>query len=476
MQDKTFDVGAFIDNQRVSAVQLLVMLLCAAIMTVDGYDVFVMGFLLQPIAQSFGVPPAAITSVFVVQSVGLALGTWVVSPLADRYGRRRLLLASAVLFGAFTLATTQARTVNELVALRFAAGLFYGSLIPNAIAITVEYAPERLRATMVNWMFIGYTAGAASGGAVAAFLVGKYGWQSAFWVGGLTPLGFAVILYFALPESIRFCVLRNERDPRIPGLLRRIDPALALTGSERFVLDEPAANGTPVAALFRDGRAAITVLIWLAYFMNILVITVLGAFLPTFLRNFGALSLEHAAGITSFYSISGIAAMLIYGRLIDLYGAPRVITLTSIVAAAAVASLGLIDLQSPGLYVATFFVGTGVIAGQGGLHALSSMTYPTRMRATGVGWAVGAGRVGGMLGPLLGGAALAGRWEAFPTFLAAGLPMLLVAIATFLIGLIPAPADLRHPEIRPDSPQATRRIRAWFSASRADLTSSGRRS
>jgi AAHS family 4-hydroxybenzoate transporter-like MFS transporter len=96
-----------------------------------------------------------------------------------------------------------------------------------------------------------------------------------------------------------------------------------------------------------------------------------------------------------------------------------------------------------------------VIAGQGGLHALSSMTYPTRMRATGVGWAVGAGRVGGMVGPLLGGAALAGRWEAFPAFLAAGLPMLLVAIATFLIGLIPAPADLRHPEIRSASPQGT---------------------
>jgi len=445
MQDKVFDVGEFINKRRLGAVQIAVMMLCAAIMTVDGYDVFVMGFVLQPVAQSFGVPPAAITWVFVVQSIGLALGTWIVSPLADRYGRRRLLLASALLFGVLTLATTQARSVNELVGLRFVAGLFYGSLIPNAIALTVEYAPERLRATMVNWMFIGYTAGAAAGGAVAAFLVGKYGWQSAFWVGGLVPLCFVVILYFALPESIRFCVLRNERDPRIPGLLRRIDPALALTGSERFVLAEPAATGTPVASLFRDGRSTLTLLIWLAYFMNILVITVLGAFLPTFLRNFGALSLEHAAGITSFYSISGIAAMLVYGRLIDLYGAPRVITLTGLAAASAVASLGLIDLQSPWLYVATFFVGAGVIAGQGGLHALSSMTYPTRIRATGVGWAVGAGRIGGMLGPLLGGAALAGHWNAFPTFLAAGLPMLLVAIATFLIGLNLAPVGKPTP-------------------------------
>ena len=113
------------------------------------------------------------------------------------------------------------------------------------------------------------------------------------------PLGLAVILYFALPRSIRFCVLRDARDARIPGLLRRIDPSLALTGAERFVLDEPPATGTPVAALFRDGRATVTMLIWLAYFMNILVITVLGAFLPTFLRNFGALSLEHAAAVTS---------------------------------------------------------------------------------------------------------------------------------------------------------------------------------
>ncbi|HEY6258059.1 MAG TPA: MFS transporter [Xanthobacteraceae bacterium] len=451
MPDKVFDVGAFINRQRLGSAQLMVMLLCAAIMMVDGYDVFVMGFVLLPVAGSFGVAPAAIAPVFLVQSFGLALGSFVVSPLADILGRRRLLLASTVLFGIFTLATTQASDVNALFALRFVAGLFYGSLIPNAVAITVEYAPERLRATMVNWMFIGYTAGAASGGAVAAFLVGRYGWQSAFWVGGLLPLGFAVLLYFALPESLRFCVLKDPRDPRIPGLLRRIDRALELTGTEHFVLGEREQGDLPMVELFTDGRGPITLLIWLAYFMNILVITVLGAFLPTFLRIFGALSLEHAAAVTSFYSISGIAAMLVYGRLIDLYGAPGVITITSILAAAAVVSLGLIDLQSPWLYAVTFFVGAGVIAGQGGLHALSSMTYPTRMRATGVGWAVSAGRIGGMVGPVLGIAAFAGHWTALPSFLMAGLPMLAVAVATFLIGLVPVPTDKPKPRLADDA-------------------------
>jgi AAHS family 4-hydroxybenzoate transporter-like MFS transporter len=436
MQERTFDVGDFINHQRIGAVQLMVMVLCATIMLIDGYDVFVMGFVLQPVAQSFGVAPAAITPVFVVQSVAIALGSWIVSPLADRYGRRRLLLASAVLLGLLTLAATQARSVNELIAWRFAAGLFYGSLMPNAIAITIEYAPERLRATMVTWMFIGYTAGAAAGGAVAAFLVAAYGWQSAFWVGGLAALAFAAVLQFTLPESIRFCVLHDPGDPRIPDILRRMEPSLKLTGAERFLLDEPKAGGMPVVALFRDGRAAITALIWVAYFMNILVINLLGAFLPTFLRIFGGLSLEHAAGVTSYYSISGIVAMLVYGRLIDLFGAPRVITLTGIIAAAAVAALGAIDLQSPWIYVVTFFVGAGVIAGQGGLHALSSMIYPTRMRATGVGWALGAGRIGGTFGPLLAGMALSGHWAALPTSALAGAPMLVVGAATFLIGLV----------------------------------------
>jgi AAHS family 4-hydroxybenzoate transporter-like MFS transporter len=250
-----------------------------------------------------------------------------------------------------------------------------------------------------------------------------------------------------LPESIRFRVLRNARDPHIGSLLRRMDPSLVLSGGERFVLNEPGTtNDMPVVALFREGRATITPLIWLAYFMNIMVITVLGAFLPTFLRSFGALSLERAAAVTSFYSISGIVAMLVYGRLIDLFGAPRVITATSIAAAVAVAALGVIDLNSVWLYGATFFVGAGVIAGQGGLHALSSMIYPTRMRATGVGWALAAGRVGGMLGPLLGGAALAGHWGALPSFFAAGAPMLLVALATFLIGILLAPGKPRLKE------------------------------
>lgn len=447
MPETVFNVSEFINRQRIGRMQITVMLLCALIMVADGYDAFVVGFILRPLAQAFGVSPAAIVPVFALQSVGIAIGASCAGLLADRFGRRRLLLTAAVLLGLLTLATTQASSVGEIIWLRFVAGIFFGAILPNAVAITVEFAPERLRATMVNWMFIGYVGGVAAGGGVTALFVTQYGWQAAFWVGGLVPLAISVLLYFFLPESIRFCALRDGRDPRIARVLRRMAPALNLTGSERFVLDEENVAGLPLVALFRDGRASQTILIWVAYFMNILVISLLGAFLPIFLHNFGGLSLERAAAVTSFYSICGLTAMLVYGRLIDLFGGPLVITITSILACIAVAALGVIDLASGWVYFAMVFVGAGVVAAQAGLHALCSMIYPTRMRATGLGWAMGLGRVGGMAGPLLGGMALAGHWGALPSFLTGALPMLIVGAATALIGVVQSPAKQQAPAI-----------------------------
>ena len=434
MQGKTFDVGKFIDDQRIGATQLLVLVLCAVVMICDGYDVFVMGFVLQPIAADFKVSPAAITPVFVIQNLGLALGTVLIGPFADRFGRRWIMIGSAASFGLLTLAVTRASSVDELIALRFVAGLCFGCLIPNAIAITSEFAPARFRATLVTWMFIGYVAGAGSGGVVAVFLVKNYGWQSAFWVGGLAPISVAVLLLFFLPESIRYRVLKHGGDRRILDVLRRMDASLELTGDERLVLNEPKVTGSPISALFQDGRMWTTVLLWLGFFMNLMVISILGAFLPTFLYNFGELSREHAAAIASFYSLSGIVALFFYGRLIDAFGPARILMLTYLAATIAICALGVIDLKSFWIYVAVFSIGASVIAAQVGLNALGAMVYPTRMRATGVGWAFGAGRVGGMIGPVFGGMALAGKWGALPTFMGIALPMLIACLAMFLVG------------------------------------------
>jgi AAHS family 4-hydroxybenzoate transporter-like MFS transporter len=429
MEDSAVDVGAFIDRRPVGRFQITVLLLCAAIMFADGYNVFVMGFLVPILAKTFHVAPAALTFVFLMQAAGLTLGAYIAGPIADRVGRRRVLITSALLFGVATLACVLAKSVAQLGLLRFVGGLFFSAAIPNAIALTSEFSPNRVRGTLVNLMFVGYVAGIASGGAIVTLLVRTHGWESAFWFGGLVPLATAALSWALLPESIRYRVSRDPCDPRIPALLKKIDPNLALDGSERFVLSEPLATGVAVAALFHDGRAAQTLLLWLGYFTNLLVITILGAFFVTFLRIFSGMSLARAAGITSFYSIAGIVAMIFYGWFIDRFGAPRLLAVTYFIAAVALTVLGLMNLTSPWVYFVVFWVGACVVGGQGGLNALGAILYPTRVRATGLAWAFGLGAVGRFVGPALGGMVLHRHWSALQAFLVpAAIPILIASL------------------------------------------------
>lgn len=440
MNDSSFDVGAFIDRRPVGGYQIIVMLLCAMIMFADGYDVLVMGFLVPSLAKAFHVAPAALTLVFLLQAAGLTIGTYVVGPIADRIGRRRVLVVAAVLFGLATLAAVLATSVLQLALLRFVGGFFFSAAIPNAIALTSEFSPSRLRGTMINLMFMGYVAGGAAGGAIVALLVHNYGWQSAFWFGGLAPIAMAIVMWARLPESIRYCVSRDNRDPRIPALLRKIDPSIQLDGTERFVLGEPVATGVAVAALFRDGRAGRTLLLWLGYLANLMVISMGGSFFLAYLRNFSGMSLERAAGISSFYSIAGIVAMLFIGWFIDRFGAPRLLAITYLIAAISVTTLGLMDLTSAWVYFAVFWMGACVVGGQGGLHALGASLYPTRVRATGVAWAFGLGGVGRFIGPAIGGLVLHRHWSALPAFIVPfAIPMLIASLAMLVMVLIAAP-------------------------------------
>lgn len=427
------DVNALLDRQRIGPVHLLVLGLTGLAMMIDGYDVYVLGFVLPAVAKDLGVTPAGMTGVLTAQQVGLAIGSFLVSPLADRLGRRTVLMASATLFGLFTLAATQAQSIEALAALRFIAGLFLSGVIPNAIALTSEVAPHRARGTLVTIMFCGYTFGTAAGGYLATLLLDRFGWRGAFWGGGLLPLMLLPVWFLALPESIQFMARRNERDPRIGRLLRRIDPTLRLGGDERFLVHEAKVSGAPVLALFRDGRAVATMLLWFSFVMSMLAINLVAVWMPTFFVTFGPMTLQQAAARGLVTASAGIGAMLFYGLLLDRFGASRVLTATYLAGAAAVAAIGFIDWNSWLFYAALVVEGACVIGGQSGLNALSAVLYPTRMRATGVGWAFGAGRIGSLIGPAMGGLMLHEHWAVGPVFLAGAAPILLVATGTFLV-------------------------------------------
>ena len=429
---RPFDVSAFLDRSAVGAHRFFIFALCTLVMVVDGYDVFVVGFVLPTLSKSFGVSPHVITSVFVLQTIGLGLGAYAVAPFADWIGRRKLVLICTALFGLLTLLSTRSSSVGELAGYRFAASLFFGGVVPNLVAIATEYGAHRHRAQLVMILFIGYTIGAGGGGYLAALVVARYGWQGAFWMGGLTPLVFVGILYFWLPESIRFLVLRN-RNAEVAEQLRRIDPGIDLPTTSDFTIQEEKSGSMPVIALFRQGRAVATVALWLSDAMNLFVLTFIAAWAPTFLHIFSGAGAEQAAGVAALFSLGGIISPLILGAFMNRYSANKPLAVNYLLGGLAVILMGYVAHSVALSAVGIFLAGLFIIGGQGGINALAAMLYPTEMRATGVGWALGAGRVGSVFGPALGGFMLASHWEIRSIYLVAAIPLAVAAIATICV-------------------------------------------
>ncbi|HVA11746.1 MAG TPA: MFS transporter [Stellaceae bacterium] len=431
---RRFDVSEFLDRSAVGTHRFLIFCLCTLVMVVDGYDVFVVGYVVPALAKSFGVAPQAITSVFVLQTIALGIGAYAVAPFADWIGRRKLVLICTAIFGIVTLLCTRASSIGELSAYRFLASLFFGAVVPNLVAIASEYGAQRSRASLVMILFIGYTVGAGGGGYLAAVVVGSYGWQGAFWMGGLVPLALVVVVYFWLPESIKFLVLRGDRNAEVAAQLRRIDPQADLSAtSAGFTIREEKSGSIPVVALFRQGRAVATLALWLSDAMNLFVLTFIAAWAPTFLRLFSGAAVQQAAGVAALFSLGGIISPLILGGFMSRYSASRALAVNYVLGALAVVVMGYVAGSLALSAVGIFFAGWFIIGGQGGINALAAMLYPTEMRATGVGWALGAGRIGSVFGPALGGFMLENHWSATPIYFVAASPLAVAAIATVCV-------------------------------------------
>jgi AAHS family 4-hydroxybenzoate transporter-like MFS transporter len=248
------DVAQFIEQQPVGGFQVRLLLTCAAVLFLDGFDTQAIGYVAPALAKEWGLTKAALGPVFSAGLFGLMIGALVFGPLADRIGRKKIIIFSTLAFGLGRLVTAFIQDVNTLLGIRFLTGLGLGGAMPNAVAMTSEYSPHRRRATMVMIMFCGFSVGAALGGLLAAALIPQFGWRSVFVVGGVAPLLLAPILALRLPESVRFLALTGRAPERVAELLARINPKAAFAPGTQFTVHEPHLAGLPVLHLFRDGR------------------------------------------------------------------------------------------------------------------------------------------------------------------------------------------------------------------------------
>ncbi|CAH2600715.1 3-hydroxybenzoate transporter MhbT [Rhodovastum atsumiense] len=426
------NVSDLINHRRIGRFQVVVATLCFLIVALDGFDTAAIGFLAPAIRAEWQLGPAELAPLFGVGLAGLMAGAFLFGPLADRIGRKMVLLISVMLFGFASLVSAYAPSLATLLVLRFITGLGLGGAMPNSVTLTSEYCPERHRLFLVTTMFCGFTIGSALGGLVSAHLVEEYGWRSVLLIGGVLPLLLLPLLAWKLPESARFLVIAQRGNKRITAVLRRIAPEMTFQ-DVRFVLNHAKPKGLPVEHLFKPDLVRGTLLLWLAFFGSLLIIYLLSSWLPTLVKSTGV-SLSTASVVTSMFQVGGTLGAIVLGWLMDRFEASRVLALSYALAAVFIAAIGSLTASPWLVGVAVFGAGFCLSGGQVGANAFSASYYPTDCRATGVAWANGVGRFGSVLGSMGGGLLLAADLSLPTVFLLVGAPALVSALAMAMMG------------------------------------------
>jgi AAHS family 4-hydroxybenzoate transporter-like MFS transporter len=429
-----FDVPAFVNSRPIGAVQYGVVVLCALVMFLDGFDTQAISYMTPMISKEWGLSREVLGPIFSSALTGLMVGYLVLSPLSDRFGHRRLILFSTVTFGLLTLVTVAATSVTQLMVLRFLTGIALGAAIPSTVALTTEYMPKRLRATFVLAIYCGFSLGFVAAGGLAASLIPSFGWRSMLWAGAITPLTLAAFVYFFLPESLDFLVRTKARPEGIWRIIRNLDRGLPSEVPHRFTT-EVEAKRSAVGSLFQSGRTLGTLILWLVFGLNLAEFYALQSWLPTILTAQG-FSPNAVALATSMTTIGGILAAFAIGPAMDKLGAYRSLAVVYLAGVVFVALMGpAISAPSWVLMIAAFCAGFCISGGQKSVIALAAIFYPAPIRSTGVGWALGIGRLGGIGGPLLIGVLLAYQLSASSLFYAAAVPMLLAGVLVVLLGI-----------------------------------------
>lgn len=430
---QSHNVTSFVDARPVSLSQYGIVCLCGFVMFLDGFNTQTISYMAPLIAKEWQLPRQMLGPIFSSALTGLLIGYLLLAPLSDRLGHRRMVLIATIAVGIATLVTLLATNAAELIGLRFVTGMGLGAAIPSAVALTSEFTPKRFRATFVLAIYCGLSLGFAAAGGAAAWLIPLYGWRSLLWAGAIAPLALAPFIYFYLPESLDF-LIRSGADPkRIRSALHRVDPALAEippSGLEAHATDRKNA----VASLFQSGRSAGTLLLWVVFVLNLAEFYALQSWLPPILTSLNY-SVDSVALATSLTTIGGIVAAFIVGPAMDRLSPFGSLALLYV---AGVFFVGLTGVALTGtgwlLMTATFFAGFCISGGQKSVIALTAMFYPAPIRSTGVGWALGVGRIGGIGGPLLIGVLLGWRLQPATIFYAAALPLLICGMIIAFLG------------------------------------------
>jgi MFS transporter, AAHS family, 4-hydroxybenzoate transporter len=444
--EQVVQVSRLLDERGLSSFQIKLLVWSIFIVIIDGYDIGAIAFAAPALVKSFGVTPRALGPVFSASLVGILIGSGGFGWVGDRFGRRAALISSMLLFGVFTWTAAYATSLKAMFWLRLLAGVGIGGVIPNIVAINVESAPSNLRATLALVAVGCVPIGGAIPGFVAATFVPQHGWQILFFIGGIAPIVVALAALIGMPESIKYMALHKSQRRNLQKLIADIRPDFEVPANARFVVeDERQFPGFNPAYLFHDGLALITPLLWLLFALNLMGYFFLASWTPTLLAA-ARLPPAIAALAGATLQVGGTVGALTLCRWLERHRF-FAITILFVIAVPVVASIGYAGVTSRwAVMTAAFFAGFCVLGIQSGINVAGALVYPTSLRANGSGWQLGIGRLGSIVGPLLG--ALFVGLPVQQLYLWSAIPFALGAVICFAIYRLDAARLRERPWLR----------------------------
>ena len=436
-EGQRFDVARFIDERPIGTREILTLAIVSLVLFIDGFDMYFLGKILPAIAEGLGGESTDMRQVVNYQQIGMAVGAFLMPPLADRVGRKPILGLCLLVFGSLSFWAAFATGFTMLAWLRGVSGIFYSAMLPIGLALLAESTPRRRRALFMSIALVCFSGGNLGSGVMTAWFLDELGWEGFFIFGGIVPLAAILLLVF-VPESLAFRVNRDGADPRLPSAIQRLDPAAQVPiGTVFHMGDQDEVSRAGPLAMFGSRYRIQTILLFAACFFALGNIALLANWLATFMYELAGLPIETFAFYMIIGYFGGASGTLAMGWLMDRMNPYWLIAGYFIVDAAAILSLGYIPPQAAVAFVTALVVWNFCqVGGQTGINNLATLSYPPEMRSSGIGWAGGVGRIGGIVFPFLGGLALAAALPLQTIMFATAIPALVVAALIFILGVV----------------------------------------
>lgn len=421
---QTFQVNEFVDGQKIRSFNITLLIWSFLTMFADGFDLNSLGFAAPDLTRLWGVERSAMGPVLSANLVGIFIGAPLLGWMGDKYGRRPVIIGGTLLYGATTLIMAYSTTMEQMMVLRFIAGIGIGGIMPNTISLNSELTPKKYRSALIVLMFMGITTGSTAVGLVATYFMPEHGWPIIFKVGGILPLAVAFGLFFVMPESLKLLAIKPGKQRELIATARKMRPDLQIDDDARF-LNPPIVVGSEgkISELFKGSLLLITPLLWVCYCIALMANFFLNNTLPLIFDNYG-IPAQQAAFTATMYHAGGTLGGIVVCLLLDRFGFMVVAALFAL-AGPFIILLGLDNSSPVAMAMIAGMAGVAVLGAQFGNNAAAGLIYPTSVRAKGVGLALSIGRFGSIIGPTVGAALLGMSLSMQTLFLVASTPILI---------------------------------------------------